>query len=86
MSVFVRNERVASHARSFRRAQHTTLSEHMPPAHQAMARRTPEKLREDAAALGIAIGAYVARLLEAREHPEQGVRAALGVLRLAKTY
>lgn len=86
VSVFAGGERVASHARSFRRAQHTTLSEHMPPAHQAMARRTPEKLREDAAALGMATGAYVARLFETREHPEQGVRAALGVLRLAKTY
>jgi hypothetical protein len=32
----------------------------------------------------MATGAYVARLLEAREHPEQGVRACLGVLRLAK--
>ena len=86
VSVFVRNERVASHPRSFRRAQHTTLCEHMPPAHQAMARRMPEKLREDAAALGMATGAYVARLFEAREHPEQGVRTCLGVLRLAKTY
>jgi len=86
VSVFAEGERVASHLRSFRRAQHTTLSEHMPPAHQAMARRTPERLREDTTALGLAIGAYVARLLDAREHPEQGVRACLGVLRLAKTY
>jgi transposase len=86
VTVFARHERVASHSRSFRRAQHTTLSGHMPPAHQAMTRRTPEKLREDAAALGMATGAYVARLLEAREHPEQGVRACLGVLRLAKSY
>jgi transposase len=86
VTVFTRNERVASHVRSFRRAQHTTLAEHMPPAHQAMARRTPEKLRADAAAVGMATGAYVARLLEAREHPEQGVRACLGVLRLAKSY
>jgi transposase len=86
VSVFVKNERVAIHSRSFRRAEHTTLSEHMPPTHQAMARRTPEKLCEDAAALGMATGTYVARLFEAREHPEQGVRAALGVLRLAKAY
>jgi len=34
----------------------------------------------------VAIGAYVERLLTAREHPEQGVRACLGVLRLAKSY
>jgi hypothetical protein len=28
----------------------------MPPAHQAMAKRTPDKLRTEAAALGLAIG------------------------------
>jgi transposase len=86
VSVFARGERVASHIRSFVPAAHTTLAEHMPPAHQAMARRTPDRLRQDAAELGVAIGAYVERLLTAREHPEQGVRACLGVLRLARSY
>ena len=86
VSVFARGERLASHARSFLPAKHTTLAEHMPPAHQAMARRTPDRLRQDATALGPAIGAYVERLLSAREHPEQGIRACLGVLRLAKSY
>ena len=86
VSVFSKGERVASHARSFRAVAHTTLTEHMPPAHQAMARRTPERLREEAAGLGVAIGTFVDRLLSAREHPEQGIRACLGVLRQAKTY
>jgi transposase len=86
VAVFHRGERVASHPRSAAKAHHTTLSEHMPPAHQAMARRTPDRLRAEAAALGPAIGAYVDRLLGAREHPEQGVRACLGVLRLAGVY
>jgi hypothetical protein len=31
--------------------------------------------RTEAAALGLAIGTYVDRLLDAREHPEQAVRA-----------
>ncbi len=86
VSVFTKGERVASHARSFRPAEHTTLPEHMPPSHQAMARRTPEHLRAEAAGLGVAIGSYVDRLIDAREHPEQGIRSCLGVLRLAKTY
>jgi transposase len=86
VSIFVKGERVASHARSRRAAEHTTLAEHMPPAHQAMARRTPAHLRTEAAGLGVAIGTYVDRLIEAREHPEQGIRSCLGVLRLAKTY
>jgi transposase len=86
VAIFHQGERVASHPRSAAKAHHTTTSEHMPPAHQAMAKRTPDKLRTEAAALGLAIGTYVDRLLGAREHPEQAVRACLGVLRLAGTY
>jgi transposase len=86
VAVFHRGERVASHIRSAAKAHHTTVHEHMPPAHQAMAKRTPDKLRADAAALGETVGIYVDRLLDAREHPEQGVRACLGVLRLAGAY
>jgi transposase len=86
VAIFHRGERVASHPRSAAKAHHSTIPEHMPPAHQAIARRTPDKLRAEAAALGPAIGTYVNRLLGAREHPEQGVRACLGVLRLAAAY
>jgi hypothetical protein len=49
VSVFAKGERVASHMRSFTPAAHTTVAEHMPPAHQAMARRTPDRLRQDPA-------------------------------------
>jgi hypothetical protein len=83
VAIFHRGERVASHPRSAAKAHHTTAREHMPPAHQAMARRTPDKLRAAAAALGPAIGTSVDRLLGGREPAEQGVRACLGVLRLA---
>ena len=86
VAIFHHGTRVASHLRSAAKGHHTTVAEHMPPAHQAIAKRTPDKLRAEATALGPAIGIYVDRLLGAREHPEQGVRACLGVLRLAGTY
>jgi len=82
----VKGERVASDVRSFIPAKHTTLAEHMPPAHHPMARRPPDRLRRDATTLGEAIGGHVNRLVTARDHPEQGVRACLGALRLAKSY
>ncbi len=85
VAIFHHGGRVASHPRSAAKAHHTTASEHLPPAHQAMAGRTPDKLCAEAAALGFAIGTYVDRLLGAREHPEQGVRACLGVLRSTRS-
>jgi transposase len=86
VAVFHRGERVASHRRSTAKGHSTTLAEHTPPAHRAMAQRTPDRLCAEAAGLGPAIGTYVDRLLGAREHHEQAIRAGLGVLRLAGAY
>lgn len=86
VTVFHAGERVATHARSTAKAQHTTLVAHMPPAHQVLAQRTPERLRQQAAALGVATAAYVDRLLTGCEHPEQGLRRSLGIVRLAARF
>lgn len=83
VSIFQRGERIASHPRSPIKGGHTTLPEHMPPGHRAVLERTPERMRAEAATIGVATATYVDRLLGARRHVEQGVRAAYGVLRLS---
>ena len=86
VQIFHRGERTASHARVAGQNHWTTLSEHMPPAHSAVAKRTPDWVREQAAKVGVATAAYVERLLTGRDHIEQGVRSCLGILRLATRY
>jgi transposase len=86
VQIFHRGERAASHARPGGHNHWTTLGEHMPPAHQAVANRTPDWVRGQAAKVGVATAAYVERLLTGRDHIEQGVRSCLGVLRLASRY
>jgi transposase len=44
VEVFHRNERVASHVRSYQRGAHTTISEHMPKSHRGHAEWTPDRL------------------------------------------
>jgi transposase len=90
VQIFHRGERAteharegASHARVGGQNHWTTLDEHMPPAHSAVARRTPDWVRGQAAKVGVA---YVERLLTGRDHIEQGVRSCLGILRLATRY
>ena len=83
VSIFQRGERVASHPRSPVKGGHTTLPEHMTPSHRAVVERTPERLRAEAAAIGVATAAYVDRLIDSRQHVAQGVRAAVGVIRLS---
>ena len=86
VSLFQRGERVASHPRSPVKGGHSTVLEHLPPGHRAVATRTPERVRAEAAAIGVATATYVDRLLAARRHVEQGVRAAHGVVRLASRH
>jgi transposase len=84
--LFHKGKRVASHVRSYVKGQHTTLAEHMPPAHREHGQWTPRKLIVWGESIGPGTGAFVTTLIEGRSHPQQGVRSALGVLRLAKSY
>src|SRR6195952_3465541 len=86
VQIFHRGERAASHARVAGQNHWATLGEHMPPAHSAVAKRTPDWVREQAAKVGVATAAYVERLLTGRDHVEQGVRSCLGILRLSTRY
>src|SRR5512132_3026854 len=58
----------------------------MPPAHRRFAEWTPERLRGDAARIGPNTATLIEAVLSRGRHPEQGARAALGILRLARSY
>ena len=78
--------RVASHARSSVPHRHTTIPEHMPSAHRRYAEWTPARIKREAAKIGPATIALVEAIMKAKPHPEQGFRACLGILRLARSY
>jgi len=86
LEVLHRGVRIASHARSYESGKATTLTEHMPKAHQKYVGRTPSRLIEDAQQIGPYTGQLVEAILAAKRHPEMGFRSCLGILRLAKTY
>jgi transposase len=86
VEIFFKGNRVASHLRSYRKGKHTTTPEHMPSSHRRYAEWTPQRILRWAAGIGPETEKYVAALMENRPHPEQGFRAALGIVRLAKQY
>jgi transposase len=86
VEVFHRGKRVAAHVRSSSNRKHTTVREHMPSSHRRYADWTPERIRRQAGAIGRHTSALVEIILRERIHPEQGFRACVGILRLAKTY
>jgi transposase len=86
IAVFHKNRRVASHPRSRRPYAHTTLSEHMPKAHQRYLQWSPSRIIEWAGKTGPFTQQLVTEIMERRAHPEQGFRSCLGVMRLGKRY
>ena len=81
-----RGNRVASHVRSTVRNGYTTLAAHMPERHRSHAEWTPERLVGWAAKSGPATAQMAQTILTRRQHPEQGFRSILGVMRLGKTF
>lgn len=86
VEVLHRGKRVASHARSHERGKHTTLREHMPTGHQKYLEWTPERITSWAAKKGAYVAAMTTAIMASRDHPVQGYRACLGLLRLDRTY
>jgi transposase len=86
IEIFYKGSRVARHIRSRLTNRHTTVTEHMPSAHRRYAEWTPARLKQEAAKIGPATIALVEAIMNAKPHPEQGLRSCLGILRLVKSY
>lgn len=86
IEVFAKGKRIASHVRQSGYPLHSTLAEHMPTNHRALADWTPAKFRVQAQEIGPSTLAVVERRLNSRQHPEQAYRSCMGILRLAKIY
>ncbi len=86
LEVLHKNRRVAAHAIDARRGAYTTLAEHMPASHREHAQWSPAKLIAWGERVGAACAAVVRWQMEHRPHPEQGYRACLGLMKLARQY
>ncbi len=86
IELFHAGQRVAAHPRSAMKRRHTTTAEHMPSAHRRYASWTPARIQSFAEQIGPATAALVETIMRAKPHPEQGFRACLGILQLARTY
>jgi transposase len=86
VEVFCEGERIACHIRGTDpRKLFITEPSHMPPNHRAVADWPPERFISWAAKTGGQTRAYIAWLLERKEHPQQAFRTCAGILRIAST-
>jgi transposase len=86
VEVFYEGQRVASHVRTSGNRRHTTVTDHMPASHRRHAGITPDEIRRRAARVGPNTTRLVDMILHTKTHPEQGFRACLGIVHLARPH
>lgn len=86
VEIYYRSERVATHRRSFAKGRFSTEISHRPPSHQASLEWTPERITAWGKSKGENTGLFIRYLIESKQHPEQGYRSALGVIRLSDKF
>lgn len=86
VEILHKGKRVASHQRDNRKGTHTTVREHMPQSHRRYLEWTPSRIINWAGSTGESTARIVETIINLRQHPEQGYRSCLGILRLGKKY
>ena len=85
VEVYHKGKRVAVHIRSRVKGAHTTWEEHMPVSHR-LYKKSPRDLIKEATRLGPCVGELAEAIMEAKDHPIQGYRSIMGIIRLARAY
>lgn len=86
VAIFCEGNRIAYHIRAFEAGKATTLSEHMPKAHQRYANWTPKSFLEWSQQVGTNMTNMAQHLIDYQPNPECCQRIHLGFLNLAKRY
>jgi transposase len=86
VEIYHQNNRIASHVRSYVPNGYTTDKLHMPTNHQHQSEWTPERICHLASHMGTETAFFVEALMASRQHPQQGFKACMGVLRFEKSY
>ncbi|MCH2197049.1 IS21 family transposase [Kordia sp.] len=84
IEIYHKNELIALHTRDKRKYQYTTEKEHMPSYHRFVSEWSSERFIAWASDIGKACKAYIIKILDKKQHPEQSYKSCLGILYLAK--
>lgn len=83
VEIFHRRKPVASHPRASARGRRATTADHRPPQHAAVIEQSLARVFKQAEAIGPATADVLRRQAAHRKHPEETLRSAQGILRLA---
>jgi transposase len=86
VEIYQGHERIAAHPRDYREYKYSTVREHMPSHHQFVSDWSPEKFIHWASGIGKDTEFYIRKVLDSKQHPEQGYKSCIGILQFAGKY
>lgn len=86
VEIFIEGKRITSHQRLHTKGQFSTQKEHMPRGHRLNLDWPPSRIINWGRKIGPCTGILICKILEEREHPEQGFRSCMGIIRLEKSF
>ncbi len=86
IEIYHNGSHLCRHKKGSPKYRYTTKDEHMPPNHKFVKGWSAPWFIAQAEKTGPALAELVSRVMDNRKHPEQGFRAALGLLNLSKKY
>jgi transposase len=86
IEVFAKGQLITTHVRVFKRGARVTLDAHRPDKHRALVDLCIERLLERAQAIAPAVAQVLREQFSRKQHPEEALRAAQGILRLAQDF
>jgi transposase len=84
VEIYHKSERIAFHRRNIQPYKYTTVREHMPSVHNFVSDWNADKFLSWASAIGEQTRTFVERILQIKQHPEQGYKSCVGILSFAK--
>lgn len=86
VEVFAERALIAAHVRVFKRGIRVTVPAHRPEQHRAVVDLSIERLIERAEYIDPAVAQVLREQFNRKKHPEEALRAAQGILRLAQDF
>lgn len=84
VDIYLGYESIASHKRDIRKHKYTTQIDHLASSHRFQSEWSPEWFISQAEKISPVIASYIAKVIEAKPHPEQAYRSCSGILSLVR--
>jgi integrase len=84
VEIYHKYNRIAIHIRNYKPYIYTTNPEHLASTHQFVAQWSASRFIEWGNSIDATVGAYILKIIESRNHPEQAYKSCLGILHFEK--